>query len=765
MAPLSSRPLLKSSLLGVALAVLEFAVDLAALAAMLDVPAAVLARAALGLAPWVLAATVIFTALSRQTLAPLRRALAEPASLTEAERRGVRVAIGKHVRATLLGRGALALLAALAAGPTIASGAGLSFAKAAVIAGAVATCGFWFAVLRAATVRAVLIPLASAFERDDDALTTWGRELRDRLFIVSYSLGGGAILFLGTWAFLIYRVPGELSAATASLPPVLLAIGAAFTLVLIRSTERLKRFTLEGLGDPAEVLLDAAHLPRRLAVASALSWVLGAAAMVALQQVSGGPAAALAAAALATGGACLALQTPLVRGIAEPMLTAAVRLTGAAPPPSRTGLTGRLAGGMLAIVAFGGTFALLTALEEHERLLLVVAGSRALPPITSAALLLVFATLAAVSLVLATIVSRDVAAPLGRLAAAAHRIGGGDLATPVPGGAGDETGRLARAVEAMRAQLQARLAELEALNAELEARVTTRTADLAATNERLSSALLRLGEAQDRIVGQEKMAMVGRLVAGIAHELNNPLNFVGNGLPPIREAVLDLRAVLARLDACRGLEGGALEAAVAAALDEKSRRGLEDLGEAEHVLEIMQRGVGRMTAVVRALRDFSRVDRPDDRPEPFDLDRLVDDSIALLRQEIDGRVQLQREGHLPAPIRGRAGPLGQVVMNLVKNAAQAARRPGGTGVVRVVTSREPGRADVLVEDDGPGIPEALSGKVFEPFFTTKPAGEGTGLGLSIALGIVEREGGRLEHGPRPGGGTRFWLRLPQPDDD
>lgn len=372
------------------------------------------------------------------------------------------------------------------------------------------------------------------------------------------------------------------------------------------------------------------------------------------------------------------------------------------------------------------------------------------------ALLFVFATLGLVSMGLVWLLAHDVAVPLRRLTNAAKRIGEGDLRTPVAIAADDEVADLAHVVERMRRQLAGKIAELEELNRSLEARVRARTADLQDANSQVTTAMMALAEAQDRIIGQEKMASIGRLVAGIAHEINNPLNFVSNALPPIRKAVEDLRAILAALERCEGQKGHALEAAVGEALREKRSREIEDLGEADDLLRLMQTGVIRMAGIVRALRDFSRIDRPDEPPQLFDLSRLIDDSLALLRHDLHGRVEVQRQEEIREPILGHAGPLGQVLVNLIKNGAQAIE---GTGVITIATRNIASGVEIDVADSGAGIPAEVLPKIFEPFFTTKPVGAGTGLGLSIVHGILEREGGKIRIASKPGE-TRFTIFLP-----
>jgi signal transduction histidine kinase len=163
-----------------------------------------------------------------------------------------------------------------------------------------------------------------------------------------------------------------------------------------------------------------------------------------------------------------------------------------------------------------------------------------------------------------------------------------------------------------------------------------------------------------------------------------------------------------------------------------------------------------MGAIVRALSDFSR-QSADNRPEPVELERLVDDAAALLRHELKGRVELVKDLQADGPLLGEPGPLTQVLMNLFKNAAQAI---DGPGTIRISSRRAEGGVEIKVADSGRGMPPEALSKIFEPFFTTKAVGEGTGLGLAIVHGIVEKHGGRIGVSSGPGAGTELTVFLP-----
>ncbi|MGC4114263.1 MAG: ATP-binding protein [Myxococcales bacterium] len=253
------------------------------------------------------------------------------------------------------------------------------------------------------------------------------------------------------------------------------------------------------------------------------------------------------------------------------------------------------------------------------------------------------------------------------------------------------------------------------------------------------------------------MASLGRLVAGIAHEINNPLNFVQNGMGPLKSALGQLSQLASLAPSPQASEAELLVAARAAA-ELRQKAGLDaTLQDVEDLLRVMGNGVTRMGAIVRALRDFSR-QSASEAPEPVELERLVDDAAALLRHDLKGRIELLKKLGPTGPVRCQPGPLTQVFLNLLKNAAQAMEGPG---TITVSSAAVDGGVEIRVADTGKGIPAEDLPKIFEPFYTTKPVGEGTGLGLAIVHGIVEKHGGRIACSSQPGQGTEFTLFLPQ----
>src|SRR6185295_16766389 len=330
----------------------------------------------------------------------------------------------------------------------------------------------------------------------------------------------------------------------------------------------------------------------------------------------------------------------------------------------------------------------------------------------------------ALALGLVLLIVRDMVSPVRALEERSDEMARGELARPVPpSGEADEIGRLSFAFEEMRRALRDKLRSTESLNVDLEREVRRRTEVLEQRNGELRDALEKLRRAQDDLVRSEKLASMGRLVAGIAHEINNPVNAVINTIVAER--------------------GG--EAASRAA------------GDAQEMLRVVQRGAARSKAIVQALHNYSRGD--EQRPRELVVARSVDDTLDLLRHRLRNvRVEKQIDPELR--LHGFPGQIDQVFMNLISNAAQALGTRDSGGTIRIAARKQAEDVEITVADDGPGIPADVIPKIFDPFFTTKDVGEGSGLGLSIVHGIVDRHGGRIMVESQVGEGTTFRIVLP-----
>lgn len=383
---------------------------------------------------------------------------------------------------------------------------------------------------------------------------------------------------------------------------------------------------------------------------------------------------------------------------------------------------------------------------------------------------LVVAVSGIVMLLFASVMARSITQPL-RLTVDTMRtigLGEGGLAQRLPVEGRSEITELARGFNDMLGHLEARDAELASHREFLEEEVGRRTIELRDTNERLAAeqketrALLKkMEDAQSQLLQSEKMAAIGQLAAGVAHEINNPIGFVHSNLGTMGSYLRDLIALIAayeQLDAVRE-QPGEMPARI---LEMKKEMDLafikEDL---IALLTETNQGIDRVTKIVQDLKDFSRVDR-EETWAPEDLHHGLDSTINVVWNELKYKCEIRKEyGELP-PVECLLPQINQVFLNLLVNAAHAIEDKG------IITLRSGVKGEQVwleVSDTGKGIAAEILPRIFEPFFTTKPVGKGTGLGLSVSYSIIEKHHGRIEVESQLGVGTTFriWLPLRQPE--
>ena len=331
--------------------------------------------------------------------------------------------------------------------------------------------------------------------------------------------------------------------------------------------------------------------------------------------------------------------------------------------------------------------------------------------------------------------TRSFERPIRRLTQTARAIVAGDPIRELSLDRRDELGEMAEDLNRM-------LRHLRRLNDDLADQVRW----LRETKDQLSTA-------QEQLVRQEKMAALGQLVAGVAHELNNPISFVYSNAAMLKDSFAALSGLLSFYDTRADLPPAAAAEAARIKEDIDYDYLLQDVPGA---LEDCQEGARRVRDIVLNLRTFSRLDTS--AVQIIDITENLESTVRLLGQFFrPDRVVLHRDYAELPKVTCFASQLSQVWMNLMVNAAQAMQSRGD---LWVTTRREGDCVIVQLRDSGPGIPEAILGKIFDPFFTTKPVGEGTGLGLSIAHGIVERHAGRIEVESRVGYGVTVTVELP-----
>jgi signal transduction histidine kinase len=293
---------------------------------------------------------------------------------------------------------------------------------------------------------------------------------------------------------------------------------------------------------------------------------------------------------------------------------------------------------------------------------------------------------------------------------------------------------------------------IEDLSRSLEDKVRVRTEQLRAANEELRTAYRDLQATQLQLIQREKMASVGQLVAGVAHELNNPIGFISSNVATLADFVQRLRAMLATY------QEAALPEADRSRVDARRRELQVDyaLRYLDSMISGIREGADRTRKIVGDLRVFART--PDDVWQPVDLHEELESSLTLLNHLLKDRIAVVRKYGALGPVDCVRSQIDQVFLNVLANAAQAIKGPG---TITIETRREGPIAVIAIADTGPGIAPDVLRRIFDPFFTTKPVGEGTGLGLAVTDGIVREHGGRIDVRSRSGEGSCFSMRLPR----
>jgi signal transduction histidine kinase len=295
----------------------------------------------------------------------------------------------------------------------------------------------------------------------------------------------------------------------------------------------------------------------------------------------------------------------------------------------------------------------------------------------------------------------------------------------------------------------------------LDIKVTERTEELEKSNEELNLTLHNLKETQSKLVDAEKMASLGQLTAGIAHEINNPINFVSSSINPLKRDIADILTILDKYDELSN--DGNIDQKLNEVKILKKDLDLDYLKkEIITLLTGIDEGANRTAEIVKGLRNFSRMDEDD--LKLANIHEGIDSSLVLLNSTLGGRIDISKSyGNIPS-IECYAGKLNQVFMNILTNATQAIsanKDTNGKGIITIKTFEKDTNIIVSLKDSGPGMTEEVKNKVFEPFFTTKEVGEGTGLGLSIVFSIIEAHKGLIEVVSEIGKGTEFIITLPK----
>lgn len=295
----------------------------------------------------------------------------------------------------------------------------------------------------------------------------------------------------------------------------------------------------------------------------------------------------------------------------------------------------------------------------------------------------------------------------------------------------------------------------------LERQVQERTKELEAANHNLNNTLSQLKEAQSKLVESEKMVSLGQLTAGIAHEINNPINFVVSNVKPLALDFTDLMTVIKKYEEI-DLEKN-IEEQISAINSFKQQIDINYIHEEiKTLLEGIKDGAQRTAEIVSNLKNFARVDQAN--VKFVDLNEGIESTIVLIKNTFPKNFILKKElGKIP-PVECMPGKINQVFMNIITNGVQAiserqAHSPG-QGILEIITYEENNNVKIIIKDNGTGIKEEVKEKIFEPFYTTKPVGQGTGLGMSIVKGIIDTHKGHIDVKSNFGEGAEFIITLP-----
>lgn len=303
--------------------------------------------------------------------------------------------------------------------------------------------------------------------------------------------------------------------------------------------------------------------------------------------------------------------------------------------------------------------------------------------------------------------------------------------------------------------LQENQSLIENRNIELESKVGERTKELQKSNDELNNTLTKLQKAQVQLVESEKMVSLGQLTAGVAHEINNPINFVLSNVSPLRR---DLEDILAIIDAYEAVKDNP-EQGFSKVDELKKKLDFDYLKEEiNQILEGIENGAERTSEIVKSLRMFSRLDESEQKKAK--INECIDSTLTVLTSKIkDFSVIVHKDFRFTEEINCYPGKLNQVFMNLINNSLDALENKQNAELSFFIEKQD-NWIKIAISDNGIGIPENIQDHIFDPFFTTKEVGKGTGLGMSIVYSIIQDHKGKISLESKEGVGTTFNLLLP-----
>jgi signal transduction histidine kinase len=385
------------------------------------------------------------------------------------------------------------------------------------------------------------------------------------------------------------------------------------------------------------------------------------------------------------------------------------------------------------------------------------------------AVLLIIAII--LSIFLTIIIVRLIIIPVYRLEKAAKKVADDNLDVQVKITSNDEIGQFSKSFNQMttslkeakekesvqKEKLKMQWEVLSETNQELEIKskhLEKQKSQTEKKNAQLEEAMAKLKATQNQLVQSEKMASLGQLTAGIAHEINNPINFISSNINPLKRDLEDILALLSRYNETVKKCGSKEDLNKIDNYKEEIEYSFL-LKEIKQLLNGIDEGAKRTTEIVRGLRNFSRLD--EEEKKLANINEGIESTLLMLRNQLKNRIEVIRDfGDIP-PILCYPGQLNQVFMNVLSNAGQSIE---GKGKIIIQTKSENLNIIISIKDTGKGMTDEVREHIFEPFYTTKDVGRGTGLGLSISYGIVQDHSGQIEVKSKPGQGTEFIITLP-----
>ena len=271
----------------------------------------------------------------------------------------------------------------------------------------------------------------------------------------------------------------------------------------------------------------------------------------------------------------------------------------------------------------------------------------------------------------------------------------------------------------------------------------------------LELTLENLKLAQSQLIQSEKMASVGVLTAGIAHELNNPINFVSGNVYPLQQDLEDVFSIIEKYD--ETINANKLTEFFTEVNVLKEQVDFSFLiKEIFSLMKGIEEGANRSSEIIKGLRSFSRLD--DEHCQFYDIHEGIDSSLVLLHNKIKDKINVRKDYGDFEGLECFPSKLNQVIMNILTNSIQAMEDKGELFIQTVSSAIG---IKIIIKDNGKGMTPEVKEHIFEPFFTTKEVGEGSGLGLSISYGIIEKHNGNIDVISEPGKGTEFIISLPR----